>query len=334
MALMQNGPQGGFRPERGEAGQERDARRERERSQTAAPHPLFEGALILSALCGLSACATAQDVGRAANVTGRAVERVMALPAGEIAAPPPEGDEEQAESQAPSRSEARPGVTSLSAPRLHVAQPGETIEAIAARYGFEAVTLERMNGLVPPYQVRPGDVIVLPNPAVLVREAPRYAPPALAGAAPPPRTVLASRETPAHTPPSAPPPARARARSGPAFYQRPSSGPILARFGAMANGGRLDGVELAAPPGAPILAAADGVVVYAGGDVPAYGNLVLVRHPDGGVTAYGYAGSLSVREGARVRRGDTLGQAGERGRIFFQVRRGASAIDPAPLIGD
>jgi lipoprotein NlpD len=335
MALMKNGRQGGFRPVREEAGQAGRARQESERSQTAALLHGFEGALVLSALCGLSACATAQDVGRAAHATGQAVERVLALPAGEIAAPPPEGDEEQAESQAPSRSEARPGVTSLSAPRLHVAQAGETMETIAARYGFEAVTLERMNGLVPPYQVRPGDVIVLPNPAVLVREAPRYTPPPVAAPAPPPpRTVLASRETPAYAPPSAPRPARTRARSGPAFYQRPSSGPILARFGAMANGGRLDGVELAAPPGAPILAAADGVVVYAGGDVPAYGNLVLVRHPDGGVTAYGYAGSLTVREGARVRRGDTLGQAGERGRIFFQVRRGAAAIDPAPLIGD
>jgi lipoprotein NlpD len=238
----------------------------------------------------------------------------------------------------PAPGSARPsaGAVPLSAPRLHVAQPGDTLETIAARYGFEVVTLERMNGLVRPYQVRPGDLIVLPNPAVLVREAERYRPspsgssttqPASAAPPPPPRAVLASRTTPpAYTPP-------ARRHAGPAFYQRPVSGPIVAGFGMLANGQRLDGVEMAAQPGTPILAAAEGVVVYAGGDLPAYGNLVLVRHPDGGVTAYGYAGTLSVREGARVMRGDTLGAAGERGRNFFQVRRGSAAIDPRPLIG-
>jgi murein DD-endopeptidase MepM/ murein hydrolase activator NlpD len=271
------------------------------------------GAALLAALC----------------VAGSGVAHAQELRRGS------QGDAAPAQPAPPS---ARPSAAAvpLSAPRLHVAQPGDTMETIAARYGFEVVTLERMNGLVRPYQVRPGDLIVLPNPAVLVREAERYRPspsgssttqPASAAPPPPPRAVLASRTTPpAYTPP-------ARRHAGPAFYQRPVSGPIVAGFGMLANGQRLDGVEMAAQPGTPILAAAEGVVVYAGGDLPAYGNLVLVRHPDGGVTAYGYAGTLNVREGARVMRGDALGAAGERGRIFFQVRRGSAAIDPAPLIG-
>jgi murein DD-endopeptidase MepM/ murein hydrolase activator NlpD len=271
------------------------------------------GAALFAALCiASSGVAPAQELRRGAQ--------------GDAAQPQP----------APGSARPSAGAVPLSAPRLHVAQPGDTMETIAARYGFEAVTLERMNGLVRPYQVRPGDLIVLPNPAVLVREADRYTPsppssstPAAAHPppAPPPRAVVASRTTaPAYTPP-------ARRHAGPAFYQRPVSGPIVAGFGMLANGQRLDGVEMAAQPGTPILAAAEGVVVYAGGDLPAYGNLVLVRHPDGGVTAYGYAGTLTVREGVRVMRGDTLGAAGERGRIFFQVRRGSAAIDPGPLIG-
>jgi murein DD-endopeptidase MepM/ murein hydrolase activator NlpD len=268
------------------------------------------GAALIAALC------VASPVGAHAQELRRGSQ-------GDAAQPQP----------APASSRPSAGAVPLSAPRLHVAQPGDTMETIAARYGFEVVTLERMNGLVRPYQVRPGDLIVLPNPAVLVREAERYTPSSRtsttppAAAPPPPRAVLASRtNAPAYTPP-------ARRHAGPAFYQRPVAGPIVAGFGMLANGQRLDGVEMAAQPGTPILAAAEGVVVYAGGDLPAYGNLVLVRHPDGGVTAYGYAGTLSVSEGARVMRGDALGTAGERGRIFFQVRRGSAAIDPAPLIG-
>jgi lipoprotein NlpD len=117
----------------------------------------------------------------------------------------------------------------------------------------------------------------------------------------------------------------------------PLRGDIVARFGAQSGGARLDGVEIAGREGAPISAAADGQVVYAGADLPAYGTLVLIRHPDGYVTAYGFARRALVREGQAVRAGQAIAELGGRPdggtRLLFQVRRGREAIDPAPLLG-
>ncbi|MBI1188815.1 MAG: peptidoglycan DD-metalloendopeptidase family protein [Alphaproteobacteria bacterium] len=208
--------------------------------------------------------------------------------------------------------------------RLHVARAGETMSTIAAQHGYAVEALERVNGIAPPYEVRPGDVVLLPN-----------APPAHA-AATPRRDPPLPAASPTPSPPTAPPvvDTTAPVRPGTGFYARPVPGRIVAPFGAQANGRRLDGVEIAAREGEAIVAAADGEVVYAGGDLPAYDHLLLIRHADGGVTAYGYARRLLVNEGQRIRRGQPVAEAGGRGRVLFQARRGTTAIDPAPLLGD
>jgi len=78
--------------------------------------------------------------------------------------------------------------------------------------------------------------------------------------------------------------------------------------------------------------------VYAGSDIPGYGTLVLVRHADNYVTAYGFARRALVREGQHVRAGEAIAELGPRpsggARLLFQVRRGTQAIDPAPLLGE
>ena len=117
----------------------------------------------------------------------------------------------------------------------------------------------------------------------------------------------------------------------------PIRGAIVARYGTQTNGARLDGIEIAGREGDPIAAAADGDVVYAGSDLAAYGTLVLVRHGDNYVTAYGFARRALVREGQRVRAGQAIAELGSRpdgrARLLFQVRQGAHAVDPAPLLG-
>ncbi len=110
----------------------------------------------------------------------------------------------------------------------------------------------------------------------------------------------------------------------------------MARFGAQPGGGRLDGVEIAGREGARVLAAGDGEVVYAGADLEAYGALVLVRHGDNIVTAYGFGRRVLVREGQLVRAGQPVAELGDRpggARLLFQVRRGRDAKDPLPLLG-
>jgi len=117
----------------------------------------------------------------------------------------------------------------------------------------------------------------------------------------------------------------------------PLRGPLVARFGPQPGGARLDGIEIGGHEGDAISAAAEGDVVYAGSDLPAYGTLVLVRHADGFVTAYGFARRALVREGQHVRAGQAIAELGPRpdgrARLLFQMRRGTQAVDPLPLMG-
>jgi lipoprotein NlpD len=116
----------------------------------------------------------------------------------------------------------------------------------------------------------------------------------------------------------------------------PLRGEVVTRFGAQPGGTRMDGIEIAAREGAPVQAAADGDVVYAGADIAGLGALVLVRHGDNYVTAYAYNRRALVREGQRVRAGEPIAELGlrpdGRARLLFQVRRGSEALDPAPLM--
>lgn len=198
----------------------------------------------------------------------------------------------------------------LPPPRFHTVTRGESFEDVALRYNVDLRSLALLNRMQPPYQVRAGERVVLPAMARALEAAP--APPA-----------------PVQT--SAPPP------RGTGRFAWPLRGEVVARYGAQPNGARLDGVEIAGREGAAITAAADGDVVYAGTDLPAYGTLVLVRHADNYVTAYGHARRALVREGQHVRAGETIAELGPRAdgrpRLLFQVRQGREAVDPTPLMG-
>jgi murein DD-endopeptidase MepM/ murein hydrolase activator NlpD len=208
-------------------------------------------------------------------------------------------------------------VIELPPPRIHVVASGESFEQIAEMYSMDHRSLALLNRMREPYVVRAGEQIVLPAlPGAWREDAP----------APPPPPFI--------QPDPAPP---AGGRASQARFAWPVRGEVVTRFGPQAGGRRLDGIEIAAAEGAAISAAEEGDVVYAGSDVPGYGALVLLRHADGYVTAYGYARRAVVREGQHVRAGQTLAEVGRaasgRSLMLFQVRQGAQAVDPAPLLG-
>jgi lipoprotein NlpD len=200
----------------------------------------------------------------------------------------------------------------LPPPRFHTVTRGESFEDVARRYNVDLRSLALLNRMQPPYRVRQGARVVLP---AMARAHEASVPPA------PSRQEVSRQDADG-----------ARAR-----FAMPLEGEIVTRFGAQPGGVRIDGVEIEGREGAPILAAADGDVVYAGSDLDAYGTLVLVRHADNYVTAYGHARRALVREGQRVRAGQELAELGAREdgrpRLLFQVRQGSAAVDPAPLLG-
>jgi murein DD-endopeptidase MepM/ murein hydrolase activator NlpD len=115
----------------------------------------------------------------------------------------------------------------------------------------------------------------------------------------------------------------------------PVKGRIISSFGPQSDGTQNDGVNVAVPLGTEVLAAETGVVAYAGSEVRGYGNLVLVRHDNGWVTAYAHNDQLLVQRGDRVRRGQVLGKAGKTGsvdqpQLHFEVRQGPKPVDPLP----
>ncbi len=128
------------------------------------------------------------------------------------------------------------------------------------------------------------------------------------------------------------PPIGAPASGAPAFAW-PISGRVISDFGATANGGKNDGINIATSIDAPIRASASGTVTYAGDELKNYGNLVLVKHTGGYTTAYAHANRLLVARGAFVIQGQVIGYAGQTGdvsspQLHFEIRSATTPVNP------
>ena len=214
--------------------------------------------------------------------------------------------------------------------RDHVVAKGETVYSISRRYGVELGELVRLNRIPPPYTIKPAQRLVLPDsrpPAPVI--APVIAPPK---ASPAGKTLVAVR--PARAAPAAVP--RPPPRAGNKFHW-PVKGRVIMGYGPKANGLHNDGINIKAPRGAPVRAADNGVVAYAGNELRGFGNLVLIKHAGGWVTAYAHTDQVVVRRGDKVRRGQTIGRVGSTGNVaspqlHFEVRKGTQAVDPTRLL--
>lgn len=118
----------------------------------------------------------------------------------------------------------------------------------------------------------------------------------------------------------------------------PVQGKVIGAFGSSTEGLKNDGINIAAPSGAPVVAAADGTVAYAGNELRGFGNMVLIRHDGGYVTAYAHNASLLVKKGDKVKRGQTIARVGQTGAVFgpqlhFEIRKGTQPVDPMSFLG-
>ena len=244
-----------------------------------------------------------------------------------------------------------------SAPRtagnVHVVVPGDTLIGIARRQGMSLSALARYNRISPYTKLSVGDRVTIPagHQQVASRAEPRHA----QAAAPkiarphtePVQTVASVPTQTARVANAASEPERvatpdvtkkAEPAGGMPQFRWPVKGRIIARFGREPNGTQNDGINLAVPEGTPIKAADDGVVAYAGNELKGYGNLVLVRHADGYVSAYANASKLLVHRGESVRRGQVIARAGQTGNVaspqlHFEIRKGSTPVDPTKYLG-
>lgn len=122
-------------------------------------------------------------------------------------------------------------------------------------------------------------------------------------------------------------------------FRWPVKGQIISAYGSKPNGLRNEGINISVPEGTSVRAAESGVVAYAGNELKGYGNLVLVRHEGGWVTAYAHNKELFVKRGDTVKRGDVVAKAGRTGtvsspQVHFEIRKGATAMDPMKFLGN
>ncbi|MFT3986361.1 peptidoglycan DD-metalloendopeptidase family protein [Aestuariivirga sp.] len=246
----------------------------------------------------------------------------------------------------------------------HQVASGETLYSLGRKFGVKPQTIADANGLNHNATLRVGQTVKIPgsNAARVATGAPpttlkvpsktaavadddapsteQPAPAKIATAAPtaiPDAKSTTAADTAAATPDTtAPTPSLADA--GAPGMRWPVRGKVISGFGGKPNGLKNEGINIAVPEGTSIRAADDGVVAYAGNELKGYGNLVLIRHQDGYVTAYAHAKELFVKRGDTVKRGDVIAKAGQTGsvsspQLHFEVRKGATALDPMQFLG-
>ena len=197
----------------------------------------------------------------------------------------------------------------------HKVVRGDTGYSISRRYGVNIAALMRENDIGAPYTLSIGQVLKLPGgarPAVQqtasasgVKAAPR------------------GRVVPTPRPP-------ARSSSG---FGWPVGGKLASRFGPKEGGLHNDGINILAKQGTPVRSAESGVVVYASNALEGYGNLLLLKHADGWLTAYAHNERLLVNEGDRIAKGQIIARVGATGgvsdpQLHFEIRKGRRALDP------
>jgi murein DD-endopeptidase MepM/ murein hydrolase activator NlpD len=223
---------------------------------------------------------------------------------------------------------------------VHVVKPGETLISIARRNGMSLSALARANRISPYTRLNIGDRVTVPagthQLAARTVPAPKAAQPAPVEtvASVPTQTANVAKPEIHQDKPVV---SKAEPAGGIPSFRWPVRGRIISGFGARANGTQNDGINLAVPEGTPIKAADDGVVAYAGNELKGYGNLVLVRHPNGYVSAYANASKLMVKRGDNVKRGQVIARAGQTGNVnspqlHFEIRKGSMPVDPTKYL--
>lgn len=217
------------------------------------------------------------------------------------------------------------------APATHTVERGDTLYSVAWTYGLDYRRLALANNLTPPYTIYPGQQLNLDergvsNSAVdALPEIPASPAGGVAGSGigERPRAAVEARRTG---------PVEQRSRDG-VTWQWPGDGRLAGRFNGSARG-----IDIAVEEGEPVYAAADGDVVYAGRGIQGTGSLVILRHSARHLSAYMHNSSMLVSEGARIRAGDKIAEAGRapdgRSLLHFEIRVDGQPVDPLGFLPD
>jgi lipoprotein NlpD len=272
-----------------------------------------------------------------------------ARPPAVVSVPAAPGTAGQATDVDPTGKPPPPGVENAGKPGYYTVKPGDTLIRISLEHGQNWREIVRWNNLENPNVIEVGQVLRVVPPTVdagaamakgvtpgRVDSRPLDGRPADAAAVPGSAASAvgvapAASTTAAATPSTAPVPASSRDEDD-LTWSWPAGGGLLGNF----EEGRNKGLLIAGKAGDPVLAAADGRVVYAGAGLRGYGNLVIVKHNNTYLTAYAHNQALLVKEDQAVRRGQKIAEMGasdaDRVQLHFEIRRQGKPIDPSRML--
>jgi lipoprotein NlpD len=234
-----------------------------------------------------------------------------------------------------------PATPKAPAEGVHTVQRGDTLYSVALRYGVDVRELARWNGIGDTSVLSIGQTLRLTPPAGVATVTPvapagstevRPLPaPGAVEATPPPATAAAPPPVaPSATPPAMtkPEPVKPAPVESTVQWQWPAPGKVIETFEETRN----KGIDIAGNEGEPVLAAADGEVVYVGSALRGYGNLVIVKHNEEFISAYAHNRQILVKQGQGVKRGQRIAEIGrtdaDRTKLHFEVRRQGKPVDP------
>jgi murein DD-endopeptidase MepM/ murein hydrolase activator NlpD len=224
---------------------------------------------------------------------------------------------------------------------MHTVGSGETLGKIAGKYRVKPKELALANGIRPDTPLKIGMKLAIPvkvavasntqtaksAPAV-VQVAQTTPSPPTSGRSEPTSNVMVAAQVDKQTEDT-----NQNGSNGAAGFRWPTRGRIVNNFGAKVNGATNDGIDLAVPEGTQVRAVDDGVVAYAGNELKGYGNLVLIRHSNGYVSAYANASELMVKRNDQVHKGQVILKSGQTGnatapQLHFEIRKNSAPVDP------
>ena len=235
-----------------------------------------------------------------------------------------------------------PAASPTGSGNVHVVAVGDTLSKIAHRYHKPVNEIAKANNIQPTATLNVGDRLTIPGaqPSPVKASASTAAAPAKPVASAAPKEAEPAQNANVVAPADQLDKEAAKLAEGSGAvpkFRWPANGRVIAGYGPTTNGQQNDGINIALPENTPVKAAEDGVVAYAGNELKGYGNLVLVRHPNGYVTAYAHTKELLVKRGDQVKRGQVIARSGQTGNVnapqlHFEIRKGASPLDPTRFL--
>lgn len=221
----------------------------------------------------------------------------------------------------------------LPAKQYHTVQRGDTLYSIARQHNVDVTSLSRVNNMQTPYSLNVGDRLVLPASVGTVPSASYSS--VSASTANSVSSTVKTAYAPAKSAPITDSYVAPKARK--TKFDWPVRGTIISGYGNLGSGRKNDGINIKAALGTNVKAADSGTVAYAGNELKGFGNLILIKHVDGWITAYAHNDRLFVKKGQKVTRGEKIATVGSTGsvttpQLHFEVRSGKKAVNPRPYL--